>query len=244
LVASPPRPRQHVDRATLRAALAQLDSSDVSARMTAFSKLLGLQDDQEQGAAEAIAALLREHPSERARVSRALIALLTRENTVRAAGPPRGAEPSPFDFYFDRVVTSVALLYDPEAIPALVEALTPGNYAVDGLAALGPRTIPSLARATTAPDYGARWGAVRALVQLMERTDEFTLSSTDRERIRVAGVGALRDPHEFVRYAAMSLLADFADADTRRAIAPLAESDPDRGVRARAAAWLKRHPEL
>jgi hypothetical protein len=212
--------------AQVPSALSQMTSSVDSMRVAGFYAVLRIANrgSPEGGSlrphAERLAAYARQHSE----VAPALIALLARENkrASSASGPvPRGED---FSDYYGDLVGCVAALKDRRALSALLEVITTGDMATQGLAALGePAAAPVLERAR-ASDPTMRQSA---LITLREMTAPGgpSLGQATVAAIRNQLLGGLKDPNRFVRSSALEGAANFRDAEVADAIAEVAKSD-------------------
>jgi hypothetical protein len=125
----------------------------------------------------------------------ALITLLERENKLVASVTARGAILADFEDpeFIARLSRTVAELKDPQAIPALSEAIYGGFPVQHALSEFGEAAVPALLRVTRNPEnhYDTVNHGLRALRLLVEGARRRQLSADSLEAIRRMAAGRL-----------------------------------------------------
>lgn len=226
---------------TLADPLAGLESAQSRVRIEAFYRLFDPPLSFAVNAREGTLTLLRNHPEDREDIVRALVGLLSRENSL-INDSPSGSLPESYGEYHASLIWSVATLRDGRATDALLGAITTGALASGGLVAIGVPAIPATLRAVESPDAQVRADAVMVLGEMVSKRDELGLDGTNADMIRSVVLRAVGDQENAVRVAAVLSLGAFSDAGVRSAIQRSAIVDSSEQVRQVANEWLVKHP--
>jgi hypothetical protein len=175
----------------------------------------------------ALNSVFAQAPSNKERVSVALIALLIRETAV-ARGPDNPATEGYWNYLGD-IVAAVADLHDKRSVDALLAWVDSGQIAARGLAALGRDSIDPLLRIIKREDRSrnarpSRAAATMALADILDPEITQIDDATKRE-IKIALLEAARDDDERVRLQAVRGFVRLADPDVTVALAEIAASD-------------------
>jgi hypothetical protein len=157
----------------------------------------------------------------------ALMTLLQRQNSIvvearRRNEPLANREDPEFIATVSRVV---AELRDPQAIPALSEAIYGGFTVIRALADFGERAVPAVLRVVTSPEshYDAVNHGLITLRFIVEGAGTRPLSASTLDQIRRAAEQRLTGKQYFTTlWRAVDLAAVLNDADLRRVVGSLA----------------------
>jgi len=136
--------------------------------------------------------------------------------------------PESFTNYHGDLLAAVASLSDIRSCPVLLQLVDSGNMALDALAGFGEAALdPTLRMLAQGPDDITRLPLVRLLAKMTEPTNLTRMARPDSgSAISAALVLSLKDPHPFVRLAAVDGLANLKDPATLPALENVAAEDP------------------
>jgi hypothetical protein len=138
--------------------------------------------------------------------------------------------PESFTNYHGDLLAAVASLSDVRSCPVLLQLVDSGNMALDALAGFGEAALdPALRMLAQGPAEITRLSLVRLLAKMAEPTNLIRMTRPDsRNAISAALILSLKDPHPFVRLAAVDGLANLKDPATLPPLENVAAEDPFR----------------
>ena len=132
--------------------------------------------------------------------------------------------------YHGDLIAAVAALQDVRAVNGLVEVITTGNLATQGLAMLGDNALDAVIEKLGEGDELVRNSATRVLKQMLEMNYEnkVSLSSSAIEKLKAVFIKTVQDNNHYVRIAAVEGLTEIAkrgDTDVLPLIEQIALGD-------------------
>lgn len=217
----------------LNAAVQGLASADPLARAQAFYALLQREASNIGTgrfiARVATARLLREQSEQADRIKVALIGALERENAyVQNSQKSNKRLTETYTNYYGDLIGSVASLHDIRSLNGLLNAITTGGMATDGLADLGAPAVSRIIAKLQDSNVLVREGAARALGKFLQRP-QFAQDQNAVAQARRGLIRALGDTSPFVRIAAVdSIVAIRNLPEVKRKLENMAAKDPYR----------------
>jgi len=211
-----------------------LGSTDPAVRISAFSKLMGIDPAQYlnygmKDAPSLLQSTLIKDPKDADRRKQLLIELLENEN--RIVDPYRqreGRELSEgYGNYYGDLVWAVSSLKDVSSMNALLGAFLSGGMATGTLMSFGSASVDPVIGKLKDPDYHARATAARVLGVMLEQSD---IASDVRlkSKIRSSLIQASTDSEYLVRRNSVAGLIQFADDECISIVEDLSQNDPYR----------------
>jgi hypothetical protein len=217
-----------VKDADLTAIVARLASPRQPDRATAFYDLVAIgsldSDNHAWPVQLAVRRIIAAVPARTDELTRALVALLDREDAETASGRATG------DGYGGDLVGAVAALRDSRALPGLLRHIASGRVADRGLSALGdPAVAPVMAIVADANPL-RRVSAIITLAGIVAPDAGVTVSPANQTAIRETLVRALADDVPSVRIEAARGVAPLRGADVSAALKARLTSESDKRV--------------
>ena len=211
--------------------LDRLNGNDLHTREAAFSDMMTLIGEGQKQTAEpdraaALARFFKQHPEHGDRIRLGLIQLLKADNAdFQGENTPPGTYTEHDMEHYAEVVNVVSSLDDERAIPVLVNAMTTGGMAQQGILKYGDKALAPVLEQLKSPDPLVQAPALTMSFALLEKRSDPAAHAQIRElifayvkapsaasrSIAVQEIGCLEDRQNFV-----PLLKEIATTDPQK----------------------------